>query len=114
FIAVCKHSDPETNDPGIKPPNEVPENRVGFSDVVVDSDGVLRRHLWSLNANRNSPCPTEVAFSLQLALHYLAAQGIEPKAIPEKRSLQLGNILLKPLENNFGGYRNLDDRGYQM
>ena len=114
FIAVCKHSDPETNDPGIKPPNEVPENRVGFSDVVIDSDGIIRRHLWSLSANVNPPCPTEVAFSLQLALHYLAAQGIEPKAIPEKRSLQLGNILLKPLENNFGGYRNLDDRGYQM
>ena len=114
FIAVCKHSDPEANDPGIKPPDEVPENRVGFSDVVVDYDGVLRRHLWYLTANRNSPCTTEVAFSLQLALYYLAARGIEPKAIPEKRSLQLGNILLKPLETHFGGYRNLDDRGYQM
>lgn len=114
FIAVCKHSDPEKNDPGVKPPNEVPENRVGFSDVVVDYDGVLRRHLWYLTANRNSPCTTEVAFSLQLALHYLAARGIEPKAIPEKRSLQLGNILLKPLETDFGGYRDLDDRGYQM
>lgn len=114
FIAVCKHSDPEANDPGIKPPAEVPENRVGFSDVVKDYDDVLRRHLWSLNANINSPCTTEVAFSLQLALHYLAAQGIKPKAIPEKRSLQLGNIFLKPLETNFGGYRNLDDRGYQM
>lgn len=114
FIAVCKHSDPEANDPGIKPPDEVPENRVSFSDVVVDYDSVLRRHLWYLNANINSPCATEVAFSLQLALHYLAAQGIKPKAIPEKRSLQLGKILLKPLETNFGGYRNLDDRGYQM
>ncbi|OCR01448.1 hypothetical protein BCD67_21815 [Oscillatoriales cyanobacterium USR001] len=114
FIAVCKHSDPEANDPGIKPPDEVPEDRVSFSDVVVDYDSVIRRHLWSLNANINSPCTTEVAFSLQLALHYLAAQGIKPKAIPEKRSLQLGNILLKPLETHFGGYRNLDDRGYQM
>lgn len=114
FFTVCKHSDPEANDPGVKSPNEVSEERVGFSDVVVDSDGVLRRHLWYLTANRNSPCNTEVSFSLKLALNYLAFEGIEPKPIYEKGYLQLGNILLKPLERNFGGYQGLDDRGYQI
>ncbi|GET40742.1 CHASE2 domain-containing protein [Microseira wollei] len=33
------------NKPGIAPPPSLPKNRLGFSDVVVDPDGILRRHL---------------------------------------------------------------------
>ncbi|NEQ84498.1 MAG: CHASE2 domain-containing protein, partial [Moorea sp. SIO2I5] len=67
FFAVCEASNPTDNNPGIAPPPEVPPERLGFTDVVIDSDGVLRRYLWYATFNRDSPCQTEMSLSLQLA-----------------------------------------------
>ncbi|MBD0262960.1 MAG: CHASE2 domain-containing protein, partial [Tolypothrix sp. Co-bin9] len=47
LIAVCKAST-EINDQGVPPPPEVPGENLGFSDVVTDPDGILRRHLLAL------------------------------------------------------------------
>ncbi len=111
LIAVCEVS--EVNKIGIPPPPEIPRNRLGFSDVVVDADGILRRHLLFMTPDPTSPCTTTNALSLQLALHYLAAEGIQPKLTP-KEFLQLGATVFKPLEADTGGYRQLDARGYQV
>ncbi|GET39969.1 CHASE2 domain-containing protein [Microseira wollei] len=113
FIAVCKHSDPEANAPGIRPPHEVSEERLGFSDVVVDDDDVLRRQLLHLTPDPASPCRTKYALSLQLAMHYLAKQGIQPQVTPEGY-LQFGKISFKPLETRTGGYKRVDAWGYQV
>ncbi|MEO1765584.1 MAG: CHASE2 domain-containing protein, partial [Cyanobacteria bacterium J06629_18] len=43
FIGVCQVSEGESN-PGVPPPNQVSPESLGFTDVVEDSDGVLRRH----------------------------------------------------------------------
>jgi CHASE2 domain-containing sensor protein len=114
FIAICKQQDLEAKDtPGIRPPNGIPEDRIGFSDVITDSDKILRRHLWYSTPNSNSPCRTEIAFSLYLALHYLAADGIVPEPNHENSYLKVGNTILKPLPQNAGGYRNLSE-SYQI
>ena len=112
FISVCKVST-ETNDPGISPPPEVPVERLGFSDVVIDSDGVLRRHLLALTPHPASPCTASYALSSQLALHYLAAKGISLK-ITTEGYLQLGTTIFKPLEAHTGGYQNIDAWGHQV
>jgi hypothetical protein len=82
LIAICKVSDSEANHPGISPPPEIPKERlerIGFSDVVVDADGILRRHLLAMKPGPTSPCTTPYAFSARLAFHYLETEGISAK-----------------------------------
>jgi len=113
IIAVCKGSESENNNPEVKPPAEIPPERLGFSDIVVDPDGILRRHLLALTPNPASPCTASYAFSAQLAFRYLEANGILVKFTPEGY-LQLGTIVFKPLSAHTGGYHHLDARGHQV
>lgn len=114
LVGVCKVSDPQSNDPGVKPPPEIPSDRLGFSDVVIDPDGILRRHLLTLTPeDPASPCVTPYAFSVQLAARYLAAEGILPKFTPEGH-LQFGSTVFKPLEPHTGAYQQVDTWGYQI
>lgn len=113
IIAVCKASDDSINDPGVASPPEVPDERLGFSDFIADPDGVLRRHLLSMDSNPTSPCTTPYAFSIQLAFRYLTAQGIFPKYTPDG-VLQIDSTTIKPLKPRTGGYQTVDTWGYQL
>ena len=114
LIAICSARETNNpNKPGIKPPPKLPENRLGFSDVVVDPDGILRRHLLFMQPLRSDPCATEHSFSARVALHYLAKKGIEPRNLSGDR-IQLGKVIFTPLEANSGAYQNLDYRGFQL
>ena len=85
-------------------------NRAGFSDVVVDAGGVVRRGLLFMEeSGRNYQ-----AFSLLLALKYLAANDIRPAADPESGAMRLGTATVAPVEDNAGGYVNADAGGYQF
>lgn len=63
FFAICKVSDAAKgglplrartkNHPGISSLPSIPQARLGFSDVVQDPDGVLRRHLLAMNPPRH-------------------------------------------------------------
>lgn len=98
---------------GIAPPLGVPRERLGFSDVVVDDDGVLRRHLLAMQPELDSLCKTNESLSFQLALHYLAGKGIQPQ-LTEKEEYRLGEVVFKPLFARRGAYRTVDTRGYQI
>ncbi|MEH2106944.1 CHASE2 domain-containing protein [Nostoc sp.] len=113
FIAICKVSEPQINEPGVSPPPEIPTARQGFSDFVKDSDGILRRHLMAMKPNDSSPCTTPYAFSAQLAFRYLEAEGISVK-YTKKKDLQIGQVVFKRLRSHIGGYQQLDDWGYQV
>ncbi|MGF1938967.1 MAG: CHASE2 domain-containing protein [Nostoc sp. ChiQUE02] len=113
FIAICKVSEPEVNEPGVSPPPEIPTARQGFSDFVKDSDGILRRHLIAMKPSSSSPCTTPYAFSAQLAFRYLEAEGISVK-YTQKKDLQIGQVVFKRLRSHMGGYQQLDDWGYQI
>ncbi len=114
FIGLCKISDPSTNNPGIGPPPELAPELVGFSDIIPDEDNIIRRQLLHLTPPANSPCTSEYAFSLQLALLYLATEGFEPK-VTSQGDLQFGDVVFKRLTaNNRGAYRNADLEGYQV
>ena len=113
FFAICKGRDAEANHPGTAPPPDVPTERQGFSDVIKDPDGVLRRHLLAINPSPTSPCTTPYALSAQLAFHYLEAEGISAK-YTEKGDLQLGKVTFKRLRNHRGGYQNVDAWGNQI
>lgn len=110
LFAICKvlntdeNGNPttDTNDEQTQPPPDIPKERrserVGFSDVVLDKDGIVRRHLLALRPDRTSRCIAENAFSLMLAGYYLKKQkGIQyvnPVISKNNKALITG-------ENNF-------------
>jgi CHASE2 domain-containing sensor protein len=113
LIAVCRVSDPQSSQVGIKPPPEIPQERLGFSDVAIDSDSIVRRHLLALAPPPSSPCKASYAFSVQLALRYLAAQNISLEFMTDG-GWKLGKTTFKPIEAHISGYQGIDASGHQI
>jgi adenylate cyclase len=70
----------------VAPPRALRDTeRVGFSDLVVDRGGTVRRALLFLDDGRT----TSIAFALRLALLYLQAEGVtlgpDPRDAPRVR-----------------------------
>jgi len=85
--------------------------RMGFSDMVPDEGGIVRRGLLYLDDGKT----VETGFAARLAFFYLAGRGIVPRADPaDRESLRLGAVTLHPLGPDAGGYVGLDARGYQI
>ncbi|MEQ8466664.1 CHASE2 domain-containing protein [Coleofasciculus sp. E1-EBD-02] len=106
LFTICHYGNP-----GVVPPPEVSGERQGFNNVVLDTDDILRRHL--LAVSDASPCQNQYAFSIQVASHYLAAQGIEPH-LNSDGYLQLGSTVFKTLDTNPGGYSTINSSGHQI
>lgn len=86
-------------------------SRVGFTDIVVDFDGIVRRGLLFLDDGRNF----YRSFSLLLALQHLEQEGIVPEPAAENPQwVQLGQTVFRPFESNDGGYSDADSQGYQF
>ncbi|GAB4194629.1 MAG: hypothetical protein Fur006_40520 [Coleofasciculaceae cyanobacterium] len=111
LISICKVS--SATDSGISPLRGIPAERLGFSNVLEDSDRTIRRHLLYQTLSSTSPCKTPYALNVQLAFRYLEAEDILPKFTPEG-DLQLGNTVFKDLEPRAGGYQRYDSGGQQM
>ncbi|MEA5506957.1 CHASE2 domain-containing protein [Halotia wernerae UHCC 0503] len=111
--AVCRVSDPQSEHPGIKPPPEIPPERLGFSDLVIDPDNIVRRHLLALTPPPSSPCKASYAFSVQVALHYLATHNIYLNFTSDG-AWKLGKTTFKPLTAHTSGYQNIDASGHQI
>lgn len=112
FLTICAYPSFTINS-GIAPPPEVSENRVGFSDITVDPDGLVRRQLLAMTPKTTSPCTTTYSLSTLLALEYLSRNNIALQASSEG-NFNFGEVILNPLEENTGGYRGIDSGGYQM
>lgn len=96
--------------PTIQPPKALPLSQIGFNDVVVDPDGILRRALLFQPGDNGEPLPS---FSLQLAWRYLLDEKIEP--IPSAQNpdnMQLGPTEFCHLKINDGGYVYGDAQSY--
>ncbi|MEA5567738.1 CHASE2 domain-containing protein [Anabaena sp. UHCC 0399] len=113
FVGVCQVSNSQTSKPGIKPPPEISPDSLGFSDIVVDADNVVRRHLLALTPPPSSPCTASYALNVQLALRYLYTEGIQLQFASDG-AWQLGKLTLKPIEAHTGGYQGIDALGHQI
>ncbi len=85
-----------------------PADQVGFNDLAIDPDGVLRRNLLYVAA----PEMPFYSFPLRVVLAYhpdLAFQ-VDRKA----DLLRIGDTEFPALSAEDGGYANIDDRGYQV
>jgi CHASE2 domain-containing sensor protein len=113
LVPICKVS--SASDSGISPLPGIPVERLGFSNVLEDSDRTIRRHLLYQTLSSTSPCKTPYALNLQLAFQYLEAEGISRKFTRKgEGDLQLGNTVFKDLESRAGGYQRYDARGQQI
>jgi adenylate cyclase len=111
IIAVKKFGDPERE--GIPGPAVLEaSSRLGFNDLLPDEVGeAIRRTALYMTDGQQA----QTSFSMLLAQHALAAEGIRPGPDPEgENAMRLGVHSLPPLTSNHGGYRNLDARGYQI
>ncbi|NER04654.1 MAG: CHASE2 domain-containing protein, partial [Okeania sp. SIO3C4] len=91
------------------PPPSIPKERIGFNNIPVDPDGVVRRYSFFINNDEK----TMVAFALHLALAYLQEYEISPQ-ITENNEYQLGDAIFKKLQPNSGGYQRIDAQGYPI
>jgi len=94
-VPVCVYPSEEDAD-GIAPPQGLPDQQLGFADVLIDPDGIARRHLLAMEPPAASGCATYYSLSLQLVLHYLEAEDVSLEFISESH-WQLGSVPLKQL-----------------
>ena len=93
------------------PPRLSQRNQVGFNNIVIDTDGKLRRSLlyWHTDGKVHQ------SLALKLALIYLKAEKITPKrATSNPNYLQLDRTIFRPFQRNDGGYVGEDTNGYQV
>ena len=110
LIGIFKFPTPDT--PGVAaPPALEARGQVGFSDLLLDADSVVRRGLAFLDDDER----VAWAFPLQVALTYLAAEDVFIAPAPENpEHFLIGESAFPPLPKNFGAYTNLDNAGYQF
>ena len=112
FFAICHVGEQTGEFRGIAPPPEIPEKRLGFSNVLLDNDGILRRYILSMDVRSSSSCPTTWSFGFQLALHYLKDEGITPEF--KQENWQINDIVFPRLKELNGGYQTADTWGNQI
>jgi CHASE2 domain-containing sensor protein/two-component sensor histidine kinase len=97
----------------IKPPSELPTERVGFADMIFDADGKLRRVILSTREEKSKKI--RYSLSLLLAKHYLQAEGIKFQHGTRVTSpISFANKQLPRFRSNTGAYVKALSGGYQM
>jgi CHASE2 domain-containing sensor protein/tRNA A-37 threonylcarbamoyl transferase component Bud32 len=112
IIPVCQHRN--LKNPGIAGPPGIPPEQLGYVDLLIDPDSVVRRALLFVTPDPKSPCTSGTALSLQLAQEYLFRKHNLQGQFDAKQQFQLGSAHFKPLTNNDGGYQQAEAGGYQI
>ncbi|MEL6900040.1 MAG: CHASE2 domain-containing protein [Cyanobacteria bacterium J06606_4] len=87
-------------------------DQTAAADVLVDTDGRVRRGLLSLRSHDDKVKP---GLATALALESLAQRNIFPEVLDgEGLLLQVGKTKIRRFEKNDGGYVNADHRGFQV
>jgi CHASE2 domain-containing sensor protein len=120
LFAICELPN-QDNSAGTPPPGSevIPPERIGFSNFVIDPDGVLRRHLLEMPPLPAHSCQSQQSFSLLVALRYLELERGKrfdyDKLWTAEGHLQIGNTLIRRIDSyNYGGYQDLDAAGVQL
>ncbi|MEQ8958884.1 MAG: CHASE2 domain-containing protein [Coleofasciculus sp. C2-GNP5-27] len=120
LIAICQAKSFTSDLPGVKPPTpDFPVEQLGFNNVPLDRDGVIRRQFLGMPSDEY--CPTQQSFSFRIAQNYLEnSHGIKKEWITvsphRNKRIQLGSQTFGRLERNAGGYQlsQGDADGYQV
>ncbi len=93
---------PNSESQGVPPPLGIPASRVGFVDLIIDPDNVVRRYfLYGQSPNGQVKA---YAFALQIALKYLESRNKKVfKVFPD--DLQISSTVFPRLSSTSGGYQ---------
>lgn len=97
----------------IAPPSILSEKKqVGFTDLLVDADGKVRRNLLSYYTADGQ---TRYSLGVHLALNYLKDRRITLEIVDDhKKHYRLGKKIFTPFRGNDGGYVRTNSGGYQI
>jgi CHASE2 domain-containing sensor protein/tRNA A-37 threonylcarbamoyl transferase component Bud32 len=112
IIPACRHN--TRRSPGIAGPPGIPAAQLGFVDLLVDRDSIVRRALLFMNRERDSPCPSETSFALQLAQEYLLRQHHYQGSFDTQQQFHIAQASFRRLLGNEGGYQQAEAGGYQI
>lgn len=112
FVAVCEVGE-TAEQPGTRPLEGVPSERLSFSDLPLDEDGVVRRQILGMAPSPQSFCVTDTSFSLRLSQLYFASVELQTQRDSEG-VLQIGATRFPQLRPDSGGYHSIDALGYQI
>ncbi|MDF0552580.1 CHASE2 domain-containing protein [Kamptonema sp. UHCC 0994] len=120
IIPICMFPSEEIPE-GIASLPDIPDIRLGFGDIVEDSDRTIRRHLLAMKPYPSSHCKTVYSLGLNLALNYFnktpntLLNGVPKFSIGfAKDYWKIGNTYFKKLEKNQGFYQKQQMGGFQI
>ncbi|WP_339378484.1 CHASE2 domain-containing protein [Calothrix sp. NIES-2100] len=94
------------------PPTLAKLNQVALADLVLDTDGKVRRGLLSVGDENGE---IYLGLATRLSLMYLEPKGISLTALDKDgNTLQLGKAVFTPLRGKEFSYRGADVGGYQI
>jgi CHASE2 domain-containing sensor protein len=116
-IAICSHggkSEEATNSPpGMD--NEDSSHKVGFADLPVDPDDVIRRiSLSNSRVKADSGCHAVESLSMILATNYLELVKEIKTDLNPSTGYKMGNLALPNIAASFGGYQKAETGGYPI
>lgn len=110
-VIVVHKVSPGQNDSIVKPPADVPPDRLGFADLYLDDDGKLRRGLLGTPDNNDN---YQFSLAIQLAALYLAPRGMSlDNGINDPNAMRFGAVEIPRFQPNSGSYVNADAGGNQ-
>ncbi|MEO0709004.1 MAG: CHASE2 domain-containing protein, partial [Cyanobacteria bacterium J06649_5] len=93
------------------PPQLDQQEQVALTDVIVDTDGKVRRGVLS---HPNGSNQLRLGLGADLAVRYLANEGIVPEVTDSiQKTYRLGAAVFGPFQGNDGGYVRTNAGGYQ-
>jgi CHASE2 domain-containing sensor protein len=122
LIFICKKPDLKSINDGYDAPLDIPEEQIGFSDFLVDDDGVIRRQLLKMgseeikdsNCNNNKKIPMD-SFGFKLAQQYLNTTKNKQFNLENDIIKYNSRIILQPLDSDKqGGFNFKNLNGYQV
>ncbi|MBD2019054.1 CHASE2 domain-containing protein [Leptolyngbya sp. FACHB-36] len=103
---------PEQGGFSVAAPPSLPAERIGFSDVLPDRDGRVRR--WLLGASTPKK-QYRFSLALQLARSYLSDQGLSlENGVRDRAAMRFSQTELTRFQPNFGSYVGEDAGGNQI
>jgi CHASE2 domain-containing sensor protein/predicted Ser/Thr protein kinase len=112
IIPGCHHRN--LKNPGVAGPPGIPPEQIGFVDILLDRDSIVRRALLFMSRDPKSPCPSETSFALHLAQEYLLRKHQLGGKFDPNQQFQIATAQFRPISSNDGGYQQADAGGYQI
>ena len=111
-VIAIEQALPDVSGAAIAPPPNLPADRVGFVDALLDRDGFVRR---SLLGTSNPAEEYRFSLTLRLAASYLAAEGIPlDNGMQDPVAMRFGSTELTRVRPHTGGYVGADAGGNQI